>query len=211
MFNNRILIVLIGISIMILIGIIININRTDTAPKVMAPMITPTPVVSGVTINWGVHNERLMVVETLTTFNKGSNTFFDFLQKTNKIEDLEGHPFHKRYIITTLIIEALDLYESSVNLYDPPKSIGMYYELKNMKKAELYRIARFKELMTAVQIALMDENELAIKESFKNLKEWSHSAGNKKSTQIQQRILEELKIDEDEVDFRYKDDNTPSV
>lgn len=210
MFNSRILIVTIGISIMILIGIIININRTDTAPKVMAPMITPTPVVSGVIIDWGVQNERLMVVETLIIFNKSSNDLFTFLKRTNQIEDLEGHPFHKRYIISTLIIDALNLYESSVLLWKPPASLTMYYQLAQMKESELYRISKFKEYLSAIQIALVNEDEPAIQEGFKNLKEWGISTKNKESTQIQQDILRELKIDEEEVNFKYKNPTTPS-
>ena len=212
MFNSRILILLIGISLIVMISIIsISNNNTDTAQKVMAPMVTPTAVVSGVTVDWGVHNERLMVIETLTTFNNSSNHFFTFLQRTNKIEELEGHPFHKRYIITTLIIDALQLYEASVTLWEPPASLTIYYDLTKMKNSELYRISKFKEYLSAIQIALINEDELAIKEGFKTLREWSNSTDNKESTKIQQNILEELKIDSEEVNFQYEDSSMPSV
>ena len=177
----------------------------SSLPVPETPTPTSTATVSGVTINWGVHNERLIVIETLTTFNYVSNDFFTFLKFTNQVEQLDGHPFYKRYIVTTLIINALNIYQHSITMWEPPHSSIVYLQLREMKDAELFRIKKFKTILSKLQQSLVSEDEITIKSSYKELTAWGKSDLNKKSSHIQKDILEELKIDSDEVNFQFKD------
>lgn len=195
--------------------LVILISVVVMGCKVHAPMdpvysqlpvpVTPTATLSGVTVDWGVHNERLIAVETLIEFNDSSNDFFTFLKFTSQVEQLDGHPFHKRYITTTLIIHALSIYQHSIKMWEPPPSSIVYDQLVEMQDAELFRIKKFKTILSTLQQALVSEDEITIKSSYKELTEWSKSDLNNKSSHIQNDILDELKINSDEVNFQFED------
>jgi hypothetical protein len=144
-------------------------------------------------------------METLISFNTGSNAFYEFLSASTSIEWLEGSPKQTSFVHTLVTIGGLNVYKQSVSLWNPPKILSMstYDALIEMKEAELYRVDTFTEMLQMLQIALNNGSEDQITQEYNNLSSWSESMGNNKSIYIQIALLKKFSILSEEVNFEY--------
>jgi len=181
------------IILMVGIGII---GCTNTPPEIP----TPTPMVQPVL------DERVMVMESLTQFNKTSNLYIRILMGTNEIRELNdstGNRYHQSYVVSRMIGLSLNLYRDGITNWNPPEDSGYYDRLIAIKEAELYRIEHFGGLNDMMLLTLPIENDEALEEVRQKFVEWKDDSRNQIPMNLQNEILKELNIKPDEVDFLY--------
>jgi len=188
----------------ILLGLVIYtlllVGCSTTEPPVTILIPTNTPISTSTPIPV---DERAVLIETLTSFNTGSNAFYEFLSESTSIEWLEGSPKQKSFVTTLVIIGGLNVYKQSVSLWNPPKLLSMstYDELIDMKEAELYRVKTFTEILQMLQNALTNGSDDQIIQEYENLSAWSESMRNNKSIYLQMDLLKKFSILSEEVNF----------
>jgi len=193
----------------LLVGILLLVGCTNQPPVTLMPTPTPVPTPTRIPTNTPVPtksiDERAVLVDTLSVYNKGSNAFYEFLSASTSIEWLEGST-----------IGGLNVYAQTVTLWNPPEGLKTYDALIEMKEAELYRIKAFIELLQILQNTLNTGDVGQINQAYKNLGAWSDSPENNKSLDIQTELLKKFGILSDEVDFNWekpaiKSEETPAV
>jgi hypothetical protein len=193
-----------GGLVKILLGLVIYtlllVGCSTTEPPVTILIPTSTPISTSTPIPV---DERAVLIETLTSFNTGSNAFYEFLSESTSIEWLEGSPKQKSFVTTLVIIGGLNVYKQSVSLWNPPKLLSMstYDELIDMKEAELYRVKTFTEILQMLQNALTNGSDDQIIQEYENLSAWSESMRNNKSIYLQMDLLKKFSILSEEVNF----------
>ncbi len=165
---------------------------TDIILPTKTPEPTPAPIV----------DSRKIVIEELTVFNYISNTFVLFLGDVQIVYQLEGHRNHHLYVSNSLVIGAINIYESGLNSWKPTSNIYSN-QLEEIKSAELYRITTFREIGNGLLASLLDEDEERIEHYTSLLREWSVHPDNRKSIDLQIELLKHLNIDSNSVDFIY--------
>ena len=182
------------INRMIMISILmVMIGCTSQPPATLMPTHTPVPT--------KVIDERAILIDTLSTFNIGSNEFYRFLSATTSIEWLEGSTIQKSYIHTLVTIGGLNVYKQTVALWNPPEYLDTYDVLIEMKEAELYRITRFTEQLQILQNNINEGDVDKINKAYENLESWADSPENVKSLDIQTELLKRFGIPTEEVNF----------
>lgn len=115
---------------------------------------------------------------------------------------MEGHRNHHLYVSNSLVIGAINIYESGLNSWKPTSNIYSN-QLEEIKSAELYRITTFREIGNGLLASLLDEDEERIEHYTSLLREWSVHPDNRKSIDLQIELLKHLNIDPNSVDFIY--------
>ena len=187
--NNSIL-----ISIILMVSIVMT-SCTNQPPPLMTPEPIPTPPPTVMVVD-----DKAMVMESLIEFNDLSNKIIDFLQASQNINNLKGNSYHSTYITSTVIISGLDIYKSGMNNWNPPDN-SYQDELIEIKKAELYRINHFIGLTEFLMSALLSQDKELIAEANNNFNEWRTHSDNIRPANLQNDILEALKINADSVNF----------
>jgi len=182
------------------------------------PTLIPTPTIipTNTPVPTKSIDERAVLVDTLSTFNIGSNEFYKFLSASTSIEWLEGSTVEKSYIHTLITIGGLNVYKQTVTLWNPPEGLSTYDTLIEMKEAELYRITRFTEQLQILQDNINEGDVDQINKAYENLEAWADSPENVKSLDIQTALLKRFGIPTEEVDFIWEkpevdSKETPSV
>jgi len=194
------------INSMIMISILmVMIGCTNQPPATLmtTPTLMPTLMPTSTLMPTKTIDERVILIDTLSTYNKGSNTFYEFLSATTSIEWLEGSTVQKSYIHTLVTIGGLNIYKQTVTLWNPPEDLSTYDVLIEMKEAELYRITRFTEQLQILQDNINEGDVDKINKAYENLKSWSDSPENVKSLDIQTELLKRFGISSEEVDFNW--------
>ena len=193
MVMNHILMVII-----LMVSIAIT-SCTNPPPKIP----TSTPVVLPVI------DERAMVMESLTRFNKTSNLYVLFLKGTNEIYGLggisiaEGSKYHIAYVSSRMIGLSLNLYRDGITNWNPPEESKYYDTLMEIKETELYRIEHFGDLNDMMLTALPIGNDEALEAVRLKFKEWRDDSKNQLPMNLQSELLKELEIDPEKVEFMY--------
>ena len=199
--------------LMVMIGCTNQPPATLMPTPTLMPTLMPTPTL----IPTKTIDERVILIDTLSAYNKGSNAFYEFLSTTTSIEWLEGSTVQKSYIHTLVTIGGLNVYKQTVTLWNPPEYLDTYDELIEMKEAELYRITRFTEQLQILQDNINKGDIDQINKAYENLEAWADSPENVKSLDIQAELLKRFGISSDDVDFIWKESEikpkkvTPSV
>jgi hypothetical protein len=199
-----IIICMIMINSMVMISILmVMIGCTNQPPATLMPTPTlmPTLMPTHTPVPTKVINERVILIDILSTFNKGSNEFYGFLSATTSIEWLEGSTVQKSYIHTLVTIGGLNVYKQTVTLWYPPEYLDTYDVLIEMKEAELYRITRFTEQLQILQDNINEGDIDQINKAYENLEAWADSPENVKSLDIQTKLLKRFDISSEEVNF----------
>ena len=194
------------INSMIMISILmVMIGCTNQPPATLmtTPTLMPTLMPTSTLMPTKTIDERVILIDTLSTYNKGSNTFYEFLSATTSIEWLEGSTVQKSYIHTLVAIGGLNVYKQTVTLWNPPEDLNTYDELIEMKEAELYRITRFTEQLQILQDNINKGDIDQINKAYENLEVWADSPENVKSLDIQTKLLKRFGIPSEEVDFNW--------
>ena len=195
---------MIMINRMIMISILmVMIGCTSQPPATLMPTPTlmPTLMPTPTLIPTKTIDERAILIDTLSTFNIGSNEFYRFLSATTSIEWLEGSTVQKSYIHTLITIGGLNVYKQTVTLWNPPEYLDTYDVLIEMKEAELYRITRFTEQLQILQDNINEGDVDKINKAYENLESWADSPENVKSLDIQTELLKRFGIPTEEVNF----------
>ena len=195
---------MIMINRMIMISILmVMIGCTSQPPATLMPTPTlmPTLMPTPTLIPTKTIDERAILIDTLSTFNIGSNEFYKFLSASTSIEWLEGSKMQKSYIHTLVTIGGLNVYKQTVTLWNPPEYLDTYDELIEMKEAELYRITRFTEQLQILQNNINEGDVDKINKAYENLESWADSPENVKSLDIQTELLKRFRIPIEEVNF----------
>ena len=111
--------------------LMVMIGCTNQPPATLMPTLMPTPTL----IPTKTIDERAILIDILSTFNKGSNEFYKFLSASTSIEWLEGSKMQKSYIHTLVTIGGLNVYKQTVTLWYPPADLDTYDVLMEMKEA----------------------------------------------------------------------------
>ena len=182
---------------MVMIGCTNQPPATLMPTPTLMPTLMPTPTL----IPTKTIDERVILIDTLSAYNKGSNAFYEFLSTTTSIEWLEGSTVQKSYIHTLVTIGGLNVYKQTVTLWNPPEDLNTYDELIEMKEAELYRITRFTEQLQILQDNINEGDVDKINKAYENLESWADSPENVKSLDIQTELLKRFGIPTEEVNF----------
>jgi len=199
--------------LMVMIGCTNQPPATLIPTPTLMPTLMPTPTL----IPTKTIDERAILIDILSVYNKGSNEFYRFLSSTTSIEWLEGSTVQKSYIHTLVTIGGLNVYKQTVTLWNPPEYLDTYAILIEMKEAELYRITRFTEQLQILQDNINKGDIDQINKAYENLEAWADSPENVKSLDIQAELLKRFGISSDDVDFIWKESEikpkkvTPSV
>ena len=192
------------INRMIMISILmVMIGCTNQPPATLMPTPTlmPTLMPTPTLIPTKTIDERAILIDTLSTFNIGSNEFYRFLSASTSIEWLEGSKMQTSYIHTLITIGGLNVYKQTVTLWNPPEYLDTYDVLIEMKEAELYRITRFTEQLQILQNNINEGDVDKINKAYENLESWADSPENVKSLDIQTELLKRFGIPTEEVNF----------
>ena len=192
------------INRMIMISILmVMIGCTNQPPATLMPTPTliPTLMPTHTPVPTKVIDERAILIDTLSTFNIGSNEFYKFLSASTSIEWLEGSKMQTSYIHTLITIGGLNVYKQTVTLWNPPEYLDTYDVLIEMKEAELYRITRFTEQLQILQNNINEGDVDKINKAYENLESWADSPENVKSLDIQTELLKRFGIPIEEVNF----------
>ena len=195
---------MIMINRMIMISILmVMIGCTSQPPATLMPTPTlmPTLMPTPTLIPTKTIDERAILIDTLSTFNIGSNEFYRFLSASTSIEWLEGSKMQTSYIHTLITIGGLNVYKQTVTLWNPPEYLDTYDVLIEMKEAELYRITRFTEQLQILQDNIHEGDVDQINKAYENLESWADSPENVKSLDIQTELLKRFGIPTEEVNF----------
>ena len=195
---------MIMINRMIMISILmVMIGCTSQPPATLMPTPTlmPTLMPTPTLIPTNTIDERAILIDTLSTFNIGSNEFYKFLSASTSIEWLEGSKMQTSYIHTLITIGGLNVYKQTVTLWNPPEYLDTYDVLIEMKEAELYRITRFTEQLQILQNNINEGDVDKINKAYENLESWADSPENVKSLDIQTELLKRFGIPIEEVNF----------
>ena len=195
---------MIMINRMIMISILmVMIGCTSQPPATLMPTPTlmPTLMPTPTLIPTKTIDERAILIDTLSTFNIGSNEFYKFLSASTSIEWLEGSKMQTSYIHTLITIGGLNVYKQTVTLWNPPEYLDTYDVLIEMKEAELYRITRFTEQLQILQDNINEGDVDKINKAYENLESWADSPENVKSLDIQTELLKRFRIPIEEVNF----------
>ena len=195
---------MIMINRMIMISILmVMIGCTSQPPATLMPTPTlmPTLMPTPTLIPTKTIDERAILIDTLSTFNIGSNEFYRFLSASTSIEWLEGSKMQTSYIHTLITIGGLNVYKQTVTLWNPPEYLDTYDVLIEMKEAELYRITRFTEQLQILQNNINEGDVDKINKAYENLEAWADSPENVKSLDIQTELLKRFGIPTEEVNF----------
>ena len=195
---------MIMINRMIMISILmVMIGCTSQPPATLMPTPTlmPTLMPTPTLIPTKTIDERAILIDTLSTFNIGSNEFYRFLSASTSIEWLEGSKMQTSYIHTLITIGGLNVYKQTVTLWNPPEYLDTYDVLIEMKEAELYRITRFTEQLQILQNNINEGDVDKINKAYENLESWADSPENVKSLDIQTELLKRFGIPTEEVNF----------
>ena len=147
--------------------------------------LMPTPTLMPTLIPTKAIDEKVLLIDTLIIFNKGSNDFYEFLSASTSIEWLEGTPVQKSFIHTLVTISGLKVYKQTIILWNPPEELNAYDDLIKIKEAELYRVDTFSDLLQTLQDDLNTGDVDQINRDYENLATWSDSPENSKSLDIQ--------------------------
>ena len=183
--------------LMVMIGCTSQPPATLMPTPTLMPTLMPTPTL----IPTKTIDERAILIDTLSTFNIGSNEFYKFLSASTSIEWLEGSKMQTSYIHTLITIGGLNVYKQTVTLWNPPEYLDTYDELIEMKEAELYRITRFTEQLQILQNNINEGDVDKINKAYENLESWADSPENVKSLDIQTELLKRFGIPTEEVNF----------
>ena len=183
--------------LMVMIGCTSQPPATLMPTPTLMPTLMPTPTL----IPTKTIDERAILIDTLSTFNIGSNEFYRFLSASTSIEWLEGSKMQTSYIHTLITIGGLNVYKQTVTLWNPPEYLDTYDELIEMKEAELYRITRFTEQLQILQNNINEGDVDKINKAYENLESWADSPENVKSLDIQTELLKRFGIPTEEVNF----------
>ena len=183
--------------LMVMIGCTSQPPATLMPTPTLMPTLMPTPTL----IPTKTIDERAVLIDTLSTFNIGSNEFYRFLSASTSIEWLEGSKMQTSYIHTLITIGGLNVYKQTVTLWNPPEYLDTYDELIEMKEAELYRITRFTEQLQILQNNINEGDVDKINKAYENLESWADSPENVKSLDIQTELLKRFGIPTEEVNF----------
>ena len=165
--------------------------------------LMPTPTLMPTLIPTKAIDEKVILIDTLIIFNKGSNDFYEFLSASTSIEWLEGTPVQKSFIHTLVTISGLKVYKQTIILWNPPEELNAYDDLIKMKEAELYRVDTFSDLLQTLQDDLNTGDVDQINRDYENLATWSDSPENTKSLDIQAELLQRFGIPPEDVDFNW--------
>ena len=190
-------------SIIMISILMVMIGCTNQPPATLMPTPTlmPTLMPTPTLIPTKTIDERAILIDTLSTFNIGSNEFYRFLSASTSIEWLEGSKMQTSYIHTLITIGGLNVYKQTVTLWNPPEYLDTYDELIEMKEAELYRITRFTEQLQILQNNINEGDVDKINKAYENLESWADSPENVKSLDIQTELLKRFGIPTEEVNF----------
>ena len=203
---------MIMINSMVMVSILmVMIGCTNQPPATLMPtptliptlMPTPTLIPTHTPVPTKTIDERAVLIDTLSTFNVGSNEFYKFLSASTSIEWLEGSKMQKSYIHTLVTIGGLNVYKQTITLWYPPEYLDTYDVLIEMKEAELYRVARFTEQLQILQDNINEGDIDKINKAYENLESWADSPENVKSLDIQTELLKRFDISSEEVDFNW--------
>ena len=183
--------------LMVMIGCTSQPPATLMPTPTLMPTLMPTPTL----IPTKTIDERAILIDTLSTFNIGSNEFYKFLSASTSIEWLEGSKMQTSYIHTLITIGGLNVYKQTVTLWNPPEYLDTYDVLIEMKEAELYRITRFTEQLQILQNNINEGDVDKINKAYENLESWADSPENVKSLDIQTELLKRFRIPTEEVNF----------
>ena len=183
--------------LMVMIGCTSQPPATLMPTPTLMPTLMPTPTL----IPTKTIDERAILIDILSVYNKGSNEFYRFLSSTTSIEWLEGSTVQKSYIHTLVTIGGLNVYKQTVTLWYPPEYLDTYDVLIEMKEAELYRITRFTEQLQILQNNINEGDVDKINKAYENLESWADSPENVKSLDIQTELLKRFGIPTEEVNF----------
>ena len=183
--------------LMVMIGCTSQPPATLMPTSTLMPTLMPTPTL----IPTKTIDERAILINTLSTFNIGSNEFYRFLSASTSIEWLEGSKMQTSYIHTLITIGGLNVYKQTVTLWNPPEYLDTYDVLIEMKEAELYRITRFTEQLQILQNNINEGDVDKINKAYENLESWADSPENVKSLDIQTELLKRFGIPTEEVNF----------
>ena len=183
--------------LMVMIGCTSQPPATLMPTPTLMPTLMPTPTL----IPTKTIDERAILIDTLSTFNIGSNEFYRFLSASTSIEWLEGSKMQTSYIHTLITIGGLNVYKQTVTLWNPPEYLDTYDVLIEMKEAELYRITRFTEQLQILQDNIHEGDVDQINKAYENLESWADSPENVKSLDIQTELLKRFGIPTEEVNF----------
>ena len=183
-------------SIILMISMVI-ISCANQPPPIMTPEPIPTPIMV---------DKQVMLMEPLKRFNKTSNNYLMFMRGTNDIYEVlvsDENTYQSNYLNSKIAALSLKVYNDAILNWTPPES--EYYDaLIEIKEAELYRIEHFSNLTDLMLMALMAKDIKAAQSIHQQFREWQHDPRNRKASDLQNVILEELKIDAESVDFIYK-------
>ena len=190
-------------SIIMISILMVMIGCTNQPPATLMPTPTliPTLMPTHTPVPTKVIDERAILINTLSTFNIGSNEFYRFLSASTSIEWLEGSKMQTSYIHTLITIGGLNVYKQTVTLWNPPEYLDTYDVLIEMKEAELYRITRFTEQLQILQNNINEGDVDKINKAYENLESWADSPENVKSLDIQTELLKRFGIPTEEVNF----------
>ena len=190
-------------SIIMISILMVMIGCTNQPPATLIPTPTliPTLMPTHTPVPIKVIDERAILIDILSTFNKGSNEFYKFLSASTSIEWLEGSKMQTSYIHTLITIGGLNVYKQTVTLWNPPEYLDTYDVLIEMKEAELYRITRFTEQLQILQNNINEGDVDKINKAYENLESWADSPENVKSLDIQTELLKRFGIPTEEVNF----------
>ena len=196
------------INSMVMVSIVmVMIGCTNQPPATLMPTPTlmpiPTLIPTHTPVPTKTIDERAVLIDTLSTFNVGSNEFYKFLSASTSIEWLEGSKMQKSYIHTLVTIGGLNVYKQTITLWYPPEYLDTYDVLIEMKEAELYRVARFTEQLQILQDNINEGDIDKINKAYENLESWADSPENVKSLDIQTELLKRFNISSEEVDFNW--------
>jgi len=186
---------IIFIAIMLMSSMVIT-GCTTQPPPITMPIPSSTPMIM-------VVNERLMVIESLTQFNNASNNVVRLMSNSEDIYQLSGNRYHIEFIASKQVLSGLRIYKNVVmNWLTPmPHDNEHYDKLMDIKKAELYRIQHFSDLLKMMIDTLPSEDDETLKDIRAKFTTWSDDSRNQRSAELQNDILKELNISPDRVNF----------
>lgn len=191
------------IIIVSILMVITGCTHKPPATIMPTPTLMPTLMPTPTLIPTKAIDEKVILIDTLSTFNKGSNDFYEFLSASTSIEWLEGTPVQKSFVHTLVTISGLKVYKQTIILWNPPEELNAYDDLIKMKEAELYRVDTFSDLLQTLQDDLNTGDVDQINRDYENLATWSDSPENTKSLDIQAELLKRFGIPPEEVDFNW--------
>ena len=189
-------------SIMVMISILMVGCNTQPPPIPVPPSPTPMPMPSPTPMVIVV-DERLMVIESLTRFNNASNNIMQFINSSEDIYTLGGNPYHTEFLAARQIILGLRVYNDVVTnwLAILPQDNEYYDKLIEIKKAELYRVQYFSDLLRMMVEVLPTEDDEMIRTVRIKFTVWGINPKNQQAARLQNDILEELNISAESVNF----------